>query len=83
MAEWISVKDRLPDEGKYLVCKDVHGNKIIDICAYTNNLEAIDKYDFQGQNRGGWYGYDSECGYFERRNVTHWMPLPEPPKEET
>lgn len=82
MAEWISVKDRLPEKGHYLVVKDVWGNKIIGVCSYANNLEKIDEYDFYGKNHGGWYDYDGEYGYFECDNVTYWMPLPEPPKED-
>ena len=27
-------------------------------------------------------GYDSEYGHVSDDSVTHWMPLPEPPKEE-
>lgn len=37
--------------------------------------------------RGEYYGYDISCYnqgfYLQYANVTHWMPLPEPPKEET
>lgn len=30
------------------------------------------------------YSFDDDDGYFcTKHNVTHWMPLPEPPKEET
>ena len=35
--------------------------------------------------RGEYYGYDITCYnqgfYLQYANVTHWMPLPEPPKE--
>ena len=80
MPEWFSVKDRLPDEnGNYLCCWGEH--KSIVIFSFAKNLRKVDKYDFKGINRAGWYDCDSEWGYCERTNVTHWMPLPELPKE--
>ena len=80
MGEWISVKDKLPDkDGNYLCCWGEH--KGIAICSFAKNLRKVDKYDFKGKNRAGWYDYDSEWGYGEMCNVTHWMPLPELPNE--
>lgn len=83
MGEWISVKDRLPSEdGEYLCCTDFNGHKAMHIYSFAKNLRKVDKYDFKGQNRPGWYDYDSEWGYGEMHGVTHWMSLPELPKEE-
>ena len=67
MSEWISTKDRLPDkEGCYLI---VSGEtKEIDIglwCLERQRFEVVETE---------WFGY-------EITGVTHWMPLPEPPKE--
>lgn len=72
--EWISVKDRLPDACGYpcLLCGE---NKFGQICVFE-----------------GFTGY-MECGKFEWHSnqkdididvwtITHWMPLPEPPKGE-
>ena len=82
MAEWISVNDRLPDkDGKYLCCHFFANLKYISVCSFAKNLRKVDKYDFPNENRKGWYGSDSEYGYYEKTNVTHWMPLPELPKE--
>lgn len=84
MTEWISVKDRLPDKnGKYLCCVEGYGNyRYIAAYSFALNLEEIDKYDFYNQQRCGWCGLDSEYGYYEHESVTHWMQLPELPKEE-
>jgi hypothetical protein len=81
MNRWISVKDSLPNEnGLYLCfCKGYGNHHYYDVVTFANCLEKVDKYDFEGRNRCGWYNYDSEYGYYEQ-DVTHWMPLPEPPK---
>ena len=63
--QWISVKDGLPDSGKYvlLYCSDgLYGEG--HYRAYENK----------------WYL--SKITYKSIPDVTHWMPLPEPPKGE-
>ena len=81
MNEWISVKDRLPDEnGKYLCYHRHNCYGYMDVCSFATNLKRVDAYDFYGKNRCGWYAYDSEYGYYECSYITHWMPLPEEPE---
>ena len=78
--EWISVKDKLPSEnGKYLVAYTNTFGDYIDIVRYTLNYE--DPYDFVPHLKGRavWYEY-GEVEDYEVYNITHWMPLPEPPK---
>ena len=60
--EWISVKDRLPeDQEEVLVCtRSKNGVRNID-----KGYMAIDRFIHRG-----------------RAEVTHWMPLPQPPKVE-
>ena len=71
MSEWISVKDRLPEvpiDNRGYICR----------CKFPDNpyafymvlsYFAIDKNPhFQHETLGG-------------MRVTHWMPLPDPPKE--
>lgn len=75
---WISVKNRLPGEdGSYLV----YCTSYCNVADFSICLENVDDYDFEGKNRPGWFNYDGEYGYYEITGVTHWMPLPEPPKE--
>ena len=65
--EWISVKDRLPEEsGYYLVFTDIGR---IALLAYSKKYQAFNAHD------------DS---YLEEYviPVTHWMPMPAPPKGE-
>lgn len=60
--KWISVKDRLPEYGRYLVTVAKDDGDVIAHTAAYNDL--------------GWWMH-SNVG-----KITHWMPLPEPPKEE-
>ena len=57
--EWISVKDRLPEQGEEAICIAADGDMMIG--KYTE------------------WGWMFPC-YFEE--LTHWMPIPEPPKGE-
>lgn len=83
MAEWISVKERLPEaEGDYLVCSEFADIRSLKIMTFALNLESVDEYCFAGEKRPGWWDFDGETGNYEWSHVTHWMPLPELPKEE-
>lgn len=65
--QWISVKDRLPEEnGNYLVAVNCPRGKWDEICA------------FDGRD---WVSVDEHEEYATKW-VTYWMPLPAPPKEE-
>ena len=70
--KWIPVTERLPDnDGEYLVRFD---NKAI------TNTEYESKYG----SFGYWLAimWDEDADWYPYTNVTHWMPLPEPPKGE-
>jgi hypothetical protein len=75
--EWISVKDRLPKTvtNKHLVyCK----NGYIGFGHYENFRGEADWYNLEnGKPFSEWYL--ENCETYE---VTHWMPLPQPPKGE-
>ena len=64
--EWISVKDRLPEEKSNYIVHYKH--------AYCNNdgYWAIGSCFYDGSK------FQMDWAY----TVTHWMPLPEPPKGE-
>lgn len=70
--KWISVKDKLP--GK---CEDVllfvNGEGYKTGCTVGHYAGA----------RGIFYPADPESHVVYFSGITHWMPLPEPPEEET
>lgn len=85
--EWISVKDKLPEEEQ-------------DVLIFTKTVEIYGKHKERKKTYYNVYCgyYDGDewltsycygCEYIERMNekyknekivVTHWMPLPEPPE---
>lgn len=65
--EWISCDKRLPDKGKNVLA--------LAVSNYTNEKSlCIDRWE-DGENGPVWI-YTS--GWYI---VTHWMPLPKPPKD--
>ena len=65
--EWVSVKDRLPETGGYVVC-------IAKRNPFSRFMPMVARIE-----KNGWVNpitgqYISE--------VTHWMPIPQPPKGE-
>lgn len=65
MAEWISVKDRLPENRQVVLFHQKNG--FIYCAQYT---------DFFDEE---YWSIDGDC--WSAKDVTHWMPLPEPPKK--
>ena len=67
MSEWISVKDRLPE----------HDEKVIAYYGFGDcNLRFVSTLDYYAHDPNPHWQHES-TGLI----VTHWMPLPEPPKE--
>jgi len=64
--EWVSIEDKHP-EGDCLVYLEDDGLN-------TSRMQAAN-YHRNITTIGNHF-------YFDMPNVTHWMPLPEPPKEE-
>lgn len=78
---WIPVTERLPeDDGEYLVLGNYFGwwNAVL---MFAKDGRRVDEYDFRERWENVWYDFDRDCGHFIYSYVTHWMPLPEPPKE--
>ena len=67
MQEWISVKDRLPEAGGYVVC-------IAKRNPFSRFMPMVARIE-----KNGWVNPITEQYISE---VTNWMPLPQPPKGE-
>ena len=66
--EWISVKDRLPERDQKVLVYDAGDETEIHVYHLREDLDGL--------------YWDDESGWaVDFENVTHWMPLPEPPKE--
>ena len=74
--EWISVDDRLPDNKEYdwVLAQVVEDNGFM-------HIPTVMEYR---QSKNDWF--EETYGWLSDHNgaftVTHWMPLPEPPKGE-
>ena len=65
--EWISVDDRLPEVGGYVVC-------IAKRNPFSRFMPMVARIE-----KNGWVNPITEQYISE---VTHWMPMPQPPKGE-
>lgn len=92
MAEWISVKDKLPDRNMTCLCFDSEYG-VIDIASFYLNISKDLKiedwewlYDEEGvdHNYPGFICYeylsDGFSGGYCECEPTHWMPYPNPEK---
>ena len=73
MGEWISVKERLPEFDVPVVGLSELGPFIFELCPTT---EYYDQY-WALLNFDGHDGIET----YSEIDVTHWMPLPEPPSD--
>jgi len=64
--EWISVKDRLPEEGKQVMTYDKNFGYRVDYMIKTKNMEEL--YVWCNRLITEW------------ESVTHWQPLPKAPQ---
>ena len=73
--KWTSVEERLPEDREnvlvYIASEKEGVGSVVAITNYTHNMP--------GFNIEGWVSPWQYC--FWDRKVTHWMNLPEPPKE--
>ena len=75
--KWISVKDRLPEEDEnYIVTACDEGCSAGEGIWYSTVVVVAEYY------KGSWTWYDGGSEYSLEGIVTHWMPMPNPPKGE-
>lgn len=70
MSVWISVNDKLPKFGQYVLVR--YDNDDMAVACIFDRAEDI--IFWRATIDKGWC---SDCDF----EPTHWMPLPEPPKE--
>ena len=76
--EWISVEDRQPEK---------NGLYITFGCS-AEPVRWLHNFDHDVGKFGSWWDYEPDgkkhprYRFIEAENITHWMPLPEPPKGE-
>lgn len=78
--EWISVKDRLPEDDLPEGSKKMR----IKVLVAIRNNKGVYTVRTQTRALGGSYHVSEEWewGKHSYGDVTHWMPLPEPPETE-
>ena len=72
LPKWISVKERLPEDGVFVLTR-YKNNDMVVACVFEHD-ECLDFW--RAMTDEGWC---ADCD----AEPTHWMQLPEPPKEET
>jgi len=71
MSEWISVKDRLPEQNQQVLMIDK--DKCMYVAVYARNHAYYEPGYFDVWDTG-------HCCDREPAETIYWMPLPEPPK---
>ena len=79
MSEWISVEDRLPEDclpksSKLKQIKVLVAIKAINGYCVRSEMRMKNKY-YEEKDIWSW-------GKFAQGQITHWQPLPKPPKED-
>ncbi|UNK04755.1 DUF551 domain-containing protein [Psychrobacter raelei] len=72
MNNWISVKDRLPDMHKRVLIKG-------DATYVAGRAPTSNQNDDWGI-KGDWYWSIVSDFWIDAHMITHWQPLPEPPR---
>lgn len=77
--EWISIKDRLPEESdEGIIFYD--GDEVL----HGWYMKKYPSWDHDGQvsyKEDGICLNETEGSYIPLKDVTHWIPMPNPPKE--
>ena len=76
-SEWISVKDRLPNEEWEKIQREKDWDIYPCLCSVKNHISK-ERYTAELFYDGKHFMDDEFVRYTD--SVTHWMPMPEPPK---
>lgn len=73
--EWISVKEQLPEMPDEKIKEGFVQMQVLVWCDTGRHCAWYQPNAAEFYTCSGWFGQ-------EVNNVTHWMPLPEPPRED-
>lgn len=68
MTDWISVKDKLPNRGVYVLVLYTNGDQSVKYRPHSRGG------DYAGDDGKSWYPGGGDIGW-----SSHWMMLPKPP----
>jgi len=82
--KWISVKERLPNHDETILVCTPTGQAV---CVFVDSIkmnEVLRKKGYPGEcvdtTKNPYYFCSQETKQHTLNGVSHWMPLPEPPK---
>lgn len=70
---WTSVEERLPEIGEIVLA-------YVDELGLIIRAKIADAKDYRGERRIDWARVDQDPFFLSCYTITHWMPLPGPPK---
>ena len=88
-SEWVSVKDRLPEEHESMFYKlfgtskwsnsmwKQESKKVLVYVSFPDGTGVVTTGSLQDSD------WRTTVSKIHKQTVTHWMPMPEPPKQET
>ncbi|HMH10172.1 MAG TPA: DUF551 domain-containing protein [Candidatus Nitrosopolaris rasttigaisensis] len=76
--DWISVKNRLPENGQAVLIYQTYPKRTMFKCLAWPLIYCFHEVAEYETYRNGFVNNKNNL----LKHVSHWMPLPEPPKEE-
>lgn len=70
---WISVKERLPEEGEDVLVFGQYLNDIAKVLGVRSRYRGDQEWKYTWEGPDEWV--------YRENDVTHWMPLPKPPED--
>ena len=82
MSEWISVKERLPALNQVVLVALINWEEPIIACFEEHKLKHANVESFFTWKSPMLWNIEPMLWNIDWKTVTHWMPLPEMPKED-
>ena len=84
MSEWISVKDRLPEDDLPEDSKRIDIRVLVCTAGKPSSVKKLTRSSYNYSLNHEVLAREKEWFWCrDARNITHWMPLPEVPKEDS